>query len=86
MKETLSDFISKNKEKLYEVSRKNTKLNENDKPTISINDEWFNENEWDDLYNKLKDICADAPILKGKDNMIELDIDNLQHREWYEED
>jgi hypothetical protein len=44
---SLSDFIKQNKDKIYEAARKNTKLNQDGKPTISKNDEWFNENEWD---------------------------------------
>ena len=86
MTPTLSNFIEQNKEKIYELARKNTKLNMNNQPTISKDDSWFYEDGWDELYSKLKGICTNAPILRTKDNMIELDKDNEQHIEWYEED
>lgn len=49
---SLSDFIKQNKNKIYENARKNTKINKDGKPTISRNDEWFNENEWDQHFKK----------------------------------
>lgn len=49
---SLSDFIKQNKDKIYENARKNTKLNQNGKPTISRNDDWFNENEWEQHFKK----------------------------------
>ncbi len=39
-----------------------------------------------DLQDKLNKITANATLLRGKDNMIELDPENPQHREWYEDD
>jgi hypothetical protein len=38
------------------------------------------------VLSKLKEVSAKAPILKGKDNMIELDPKNKQHKEWYDID
>lgn len=39
-----------------------------------------------ELQAKMKLVSQKAPILEGKDHMIELDPKNEQHREWYEED
>lgn len=47
---SLANFIKQNKDKLYEEGRKNVKLNKNNKPTISRDDPWFNENEWDEHF------------------------------------
>jgi hypothetical protein len=44
---SLSNFIKQNKARLYENGRKNVKLNENGNPTISRDDSWFNEDQWD---------------------------------------
>jgi hypothetical protein len=49
---TLKDFINQNKEKIYDEARKNTKLNAQGRPTISRDDPWFYENEWDKLLAK----------------------------------
>ncbi|PKM50701.1 MAG: hypothetical protein CVV02_10475 [Firmicutes bacterium HGW-Firmicutes-7] len=51
-KNMLSDFINKNKAKIYEAARNDTKYNTEGKATISRNDEWFKEDEWDNLYKK----------------------------------
>ncbi len=51
---SLSDFIQQNKDRLYKEGRRNTKLNNDNKPTISRRDPWFNENEWDDHFNGMK--------------------------------
>jgi hypothetical protein len=50
---SLSDFIKQNKDRLYEAGRKNVKLNKDGKPTISRNDPWFDENEWDEHFRRL---------------------------------
>lgn len=39
-----------------------------------------------DLKAKLDMICAKTPFLKGKGNMVELDPQNPQHKEWFEVD
>lgn len=49
-KKLLKSFVKENKEKIYETARKNTNYNSEGKPTISKNDEWFNENEWDEHF------------------------------------
>jgi len=49
---SLSEFIEQNKSRIYETARKNTKLNKDGKPTISRNDDWFNEDEWDKHFER----------------------------------
>jgi hypothetical protein len=49
---SLSEFIKQNKEKIYETARKNTKLNSEGKPTISKDDDWFYEDEWDRHFER----------------------------------
>jgi len=44
------------------------------------------EKKQPDIFSKLKEVSAKAPILIGKDNMIELDPENNQHKEWYDID
>jgi hypothetical protein len=53
VKMDLKDFIEQNKEKIYKIVRKNTKYNKEGIPTISKNDLWFNENEWDEHFKTL---------------------------------
>ena len=50
---SLSSFIKHNKKKLYEEGRQNVNLNKDGKPTISRDDPWFNENEWDEHFQGL---------------------------------
>ncbi|MGI6605497.1 MAG: hypothetical protein ACOX2X_00315 [Peptococcia bacterium] len=50
----LKDFIKQNKEQIYALAKKNTKLNSNNQPTISKDDPWFNEDEWDQHFSKEK--------------------------------
>jgi len=38
------------------------------------------------LQKKLDQITDSAEILEGEGDMIELDEDNLEHREWYEDE
>lgn len=51
-KSKLSDFIKNNKSKIYESARQNTKLNSDNKPTISKDDDWFCEDIWDEHYKQ----------------------------------
>lgn len=39
-----------------------------------------------DLKRKIDKLTEHTPVLKGKDNMVELDPNNEQHREWFEDD
>lgn len=39
-----------------------------------------------DLKRKIDKLTEHTPVLKGKDNMVELDPNNEQHREWFEVD
>jgi hypothetical protein len=43
-------FLKANKEKIYETARKNAKLNSEGEPTISKDDDWFYEDEWDSVF------------------------------------
>ncbi|MCR8641558.1 hypothetical protein NV379_02710 [Paenibacillus sp. N1-5-1-14] len=38
------------------------------------------------LKDKLNKISKSAPILSGKDNMIEINPKNPHHKEWYDKD
>jgi hypothetical protein len=87
----LQNFIEKNKDKIRKIAKSNTKINSEGLPTISRNDPWFYEDEWDEhfkeLQSKLDIITKNADVLETDENgRIELDPDNEQHREWFEED
>ena len=40
--------------KAYELARNNTRYNANGKATISADDEWINETEWEDVFQQMK--------------------------------
>lgn len=40
--------------KAYQLALNNTKYNLDGKPVIEQNDEWRDEKEWDDLFEKIK--------------------------------
>lgn len=44
----LAQYLSENKEKAYSFATANTKYNEQGRPTISKDDEWLQESEWDE--------------------------------------
>lgn len=44
------------------------------------------ENKIDALKSKLNLITKKSTLLHGNDNMIELNPDNPQHKEWFEKD
>ena len=46
METNFKEFIDKNKDKIISITPKN--------PTISKDDEWREETEWDNLYNKIR--------------------------------
>ncbi len=39
----------------YKIAMQNTKYNADGKATISSDDEWIEENEWDDMYERMKE-------------------------------
>lgn len=47
-------FIKQNKEQIYDLAKKNTKLNSKNRPTISKKDTWFYEDEWEEHFKKNK--------------------------------
>jgi hypothetical protein len=48
-------FIENKKERLYAEARNNTKYNKDGVPTISKDDDWFDEDVWDIChYENLK--------------------------------
>ncbi len=38
----------------YKLAMQNTNYNKDGKATISTNDDWANETEWDDIFNQMK--------------------------------
>lgn len=46
---SFKDFIAKNKEKVYRLAKENTVYNAEGKATISKDDPWFYEDEWNEL-------------------------------------
>ena len=38
----------------YKLAMENTKYNKDGKATISSEDDWVNESEWDDIYKQMK--------------------------------
>ncbi|MDD4666095.1 MAG: hypothetical protein PHC81_06130 [Clostridia bacterium] len=51
---SFKDFLKQNKDLIYNLARKNTKLNLENKPMISKDDAWFYEDEWDEHFKKDK--------------------------------
>jgi hypothetical protein len=47
-------FINQNKDKIYKIAESNTKRNNKGLPTISRNDSWFYEDEWDEYFDELE--------------------------------
>ena len=41
-------------EKAYQLAMNNTKYNLEGKAVVEINDEWRDETEWDDMFEKMK--------------------------------
>ena len=39
-------------EKAYQIAMNNTKYNSEGKPIIELNDEWRDETEWEEMYQK----------------------------------
>ena len=52
----LKKYMNKNRDKVYEEARNNTHYNENGEPTISRDDDDFDEDIWDEDYNRLKNM------------------------------
>lgn len=50
----LAQYLEVNREKAYSFATANTKYDEYGHPTISEEDEWVGESEWDDLFDLLK--------------------------------
>lgn len=51
----LAQYLERNKEKAYSFATENTIHNAQGRPTISKDDEWLNETEWDDLFKALSE-------------------------------
>ena len=56
----LHEFIQANRERILLKSEANMKRGENGSVLISRNDDWFHEDEWDKLYEKLSDPDKDG--------------------------
>ena len=52
-KARLSAFIKQNKDRLYADARRNTNYDKDGRPTISKDDEWFNEDVWDRHHERM---------------------------------
>lgn len=50
----LSQYLEINRERAYSFASANTKYNTHGHPTVSKEDEWVDESEWDDLFDLLK--------------------------------
>ena len=50
----LRAFIQANRDKIHEICEANTLRNEYGQVVISPEDEWFHEDEWDELYEEVK--------------------------------
>lgn len=50
-KQNLKEFIKQNKNKIYTIAEQNTIRNKKGQTTISKDDPWFNENEWDEYFS-----------------------------------
>ena len=48
-----AQFLSENKERLYYFAKQNTKYDAKGRPTISKDDEWVKEKEWDMLFTQI---------------------------------
>lgn len=58
-------WLNENKEKIYEIARKNTVYNAEGHAVIEKDDEWRNEGEWDDLYAGLIDACEEVKDIRA---------------------
>ncbi len=50
----LAQYLEINRERAYSFASANTKYNTNGRPSVSKEDEWTDESEWDDLFDLLK--------------------------------
>lgn len=50
----LAQYLETNREQAYSVATANTRYNICGRPSVSKEDEWVAESEWDDLFNLLK--------------------------------
>lgn len=51
---TFADFIKANQEKIRHISDENSKCNKAGLKTISKDDPWVYESEWDTLYKEME--------------------------------
>lgn len=50
----LAQYLEANREQAYSFATANTKYNIYGRPSVSKEDEWVDESEWNDLFNLLK--------------------------------
>lgn len=53
MKRTFKDVLAKNRKNLEALAKENSHYNEDGDITISPDDPWFQEDEWDEYYKEL---------------------------------
>ena len=46
----LEQYLEQNKEAAYDYATNNTPCNASGRPVITIDDEWRDETEWDELF------------------------------------
>ena len=60
MKNLFGSFLAANREKIFEHAEKNSKPNSKGQATISRDDQWFYEDEWDELFQTLNQPLAEC--------------------------
>ena len=59
----------KQRDKLFEMARKNTKYNADGHAVISRNDEWVEETEWEEMFNRSEEVVTNEKYTP-KRNMV----------------
>lgn len=52
---SFTEFVKKNKEKVYRLAEQNTVRNSKGQVVITKDDPWHDENEWDEYCKELED-------------------------------
>ncbi|MCM1135437.1 MAG: hypothetical protein NC400_07655 [Clostridium sp.] len=51
----LTQYLESNREHAYALATENMRYDKHGRPTVSKDDEWLDETEWDDLFHSLAD-------------------------------
>lgn len=60
MENLFGSFLKTNREKIFALAEKKSKPNSKGQATISRNDSWFYEDEWDELFQALNQPLAEC--------------------------